>query len=202
VYLRSAGRPQGQPPQKGRPTGRVGSITVPSAAIFDIWDLTRLPEGLSPRQLAELVDTFFAIAPSGSGGLRLTTFPGLRMPVERLPAPLAGSAGTDLLYITSANRSRHLTGTGDSPAHWRADGLRTEFGDEPGFVILEHPDEAAARARYPQHLPMSTTIEPYGSLSVDAVRTVLAGLGFGLALGPGARTRLGLRDYPHSLSKR
>jgi hypothetical protein len=27
------------------------------------------------------------------------------------------------LYITSANRSRHLTGADEEPAHWRADGI-------------------------------------------------------------------------------
>ena len=62
------------------------------------------------------------------------------------------------LYISSANRSHYLTGADDSPAHWRADGLAAEFRAEENFVILEHEDEAAARARYPDYLPMSTTI--------------------------------------------
>ncbi|MDV9189586.1 hypothetical protein R6L23_15420 [Streptomyces sp. SR27] len=30
----------------------------------------------------------------------------------------------DILYITSANRSRQATGARDEPAHWRADALK------------------------------------------------------------------------------
>jgi hypothetical protein len=94
-----------------------------------------------------------------------------------------------------------------------------EFGAEDGFVLLAHSDEAAAPARYPRHLPMSTTIlglhtvirrpgdprphlilERHGSLAIADVRAVLAGLGFGLVIGPKAESRLQLRDYSLHLS--
>jgi hypothetical protein len=45
-------------------------------------------------------------------------------------------------------------------------------------------------------------LERHGSLPVDAVRELVAEFGFGLVLGPRARTRLMLRDYSESLSDR
>ena len=68
------------------------------------------------------------------------------------------------LYITSANRSRHQTGAEDEPAHFTAAGLVSEFGGEERFLVLEHDDEPAARARYPLHSPMSTTILAFHKL--------------------------------------
>ena len=88
-------------------------------------------------------------------------------------------------------------------------------------MVVEHADEAEARAAYPQYLPMSTTIlglhrvsrsrgpsAAFGAGAArvvapsDAVRGVLAEFGFGLVLGPRARARLMLRDYTESLSDR
>ena len=147
--------------------------------------------------------------------------PGYACPSNDFLARALHATGDDLLYITSANRSRHQTGADDSPAHYLAAGLRAEFGDQPGFVVVAHPDEAAARARYPRHLPMSTTIlglhtvvtrpddprphlvlDRHGSLHASAVRAVLAEFGFGLVLGPRAQTRLLLRDYSRGLADR
>ena len=224
---------------KGRPPDQVGSITGSPAALWEVWDLHRLPDGLDPRTLRTLVDTFFALGPFGfrgpaarsvpshltfpEGGISTVQViaPGYGCPSNRFLAQARRACGHDLLYITSANRSRHLTGADDSPAHWRADGLLAEFGDEDGFLLLAHPDEAAARARYPRYLPMSTTIlgfhtvirrpgdsrphlilERHGSLRISDVRAVLAGLGFGLVIGPRAETRLQLRDYSLRLSDR
>jgi hypothetical protein len=224
---------------KGRPPGQVGSITGPPAALWEVWDLDRLPDGLSPRSLRTLVDTFFALGPFGFRGpaadsvpaqLRFTEggistaqviAPGYACPSNRFLGRARRACRDDLLYITSANRSRHLTGADDSPAHWRADGLAAEFGNEDGFILLAHPDEAAARARYPHYLPMSTTIlglhtvirrpgdprphlilERHGSLAIADVRAVLAGLGFGLVIGSRAENRLRLRDYSLRLCDR
>jgi hypothetical protein len=224
---------------KGRPPGQVGSLTGPPAAIPEAWDLRGLPAGLPRRTVLGLVDAFFTLGPFGFRGpaadwvpphlseldedIRTAQViaPGYRCRSNALLGRASRETGDPLLYITSANRSRHLTGADDSPAHWRADGLRAEFGDHPGFTIIEHHDEAAARAAYPLHLPMSTTIlglhrvvampgdprphlivERHGSLPVGVVADVLADFGLGLVLGPRARTRLLLRDYTDRLSDR
>jgi hypothetical protein len=99
--------------------------------------------------------------------------------------------------------------------------LHAEFGDEPDFLVVEHNDEELARVRYPRHAPMSTTVvgfhrvegssgdprpqlilERHGSMHVDDVRSVLDTLGFGLAIGPKAKTRLLQRDYTARLADR
>ena len=161
---------------KGRPPAQVGSITGPPSALPDVWDLDQLPDGLPKRTALSLLDVFFGLGPFGFRGPAAAgipahlTFPegelstaqviapGYACPSNEFLARALQVTGDDLLYITSANRSRHQTGADDSPAHFRAAGLRAEFGDQPGFVVVEHPDEDAARARYPQYLPMSTTI--------------------------------------------
>jgi hypothetical protein len=224
---------------KGRPPSQVGSITGPPCALPEVWDLGQLPDGLPRRVALNLVDVFFSLGPFGFRGPAASsipahlTFPEGAMTTAQVIAPgyacpsndfLARAlqiTGDDLLYITSANRSRHQTGADDSPAHFLAEGLRAEFGDQPGFVIVEHPDEEGARARYPQFLPMSTTIlglhtvvrrpddprphlvlDRHGSLHASVVREVLAEFGYGLVLGPRAQTRLLLRDYSRGISDR
>ena len=224
---------------KGRPPGQVGSLTGPPAALREAWELSQLPTELSRRTVLGLLDAFFSLGPFGfrgpaagwvpshlsepDGEVRTAQViaPGYRCPSNALLAAGARESGDPLLYITSANRSRHVTGAEDSPAHWRADGLRAEFGDRPGFMIIEHVDEPAARAAYPLHLPMSTTIlglhrvvrvphdprphlvlERHGSLPAGLVADVLADFGFGLVLGPRAGVRLALRDYTERLSDR
>jgi len=224
---------------KGRPPGQVGSITGPPSSIPDVWDLSRLPDGLTRASVLRLIDTFFALGPFGFRGPAASdvpehlTFPDAEITTAQVIAPgyacpsndflrrSLRATGDSMLYITSANRSRHLTGADDSPAHWTAAGLNAEFGDEPDFLVVEHPDEETARAAYPGYRPMSTTIigfhrvitvrgdrrphlilERHGSLHVDDVRGVLDALGFGLVLGPKARTRLLQRDYTHRLADR
>jgi hypothetical protein len=217
---------------KGRPPAQVGSITVPPSGIPELFDWSRLPSGLTRRSVLGVIDTFYGTGPFGfrgpaaqhlpehltfvEDGVRTAQViaPGYACPSNAFLSRALLATGDDLLYITSANRSRHLTGADDTPAHWRAAGLRSEFGHEPDFELLEHPNEDAARARYLGYRPMSTTIlgfhrlgtdagdprpqlvlDRHGSMHVDDVRRVLDRLGFGLAVGPRATTRLLLRDY-------
>jgi hypothetical protein len=224
---------------KGRPPGQVGSITGSPAALWEAWDLDRLPDGLDRRAVRTLVDIFFTLGPFGFRGPaaagvppHLTSpegdistaqviAPGYACPSNVFLSRARSGCGDDLLYITSANRSRHLTDADDSPAHWRADGLVAEFGAEDDFCLVAHADEAAARARYPRYLPMSTTIlglhtvirrpgdprphlvlERHGSMPVSDVRAALAGLGYGLVIGPQAENRLQFRDYSRRLADR
>lgn len=218
---------------KGRPLDQTGSITAPPARIADAFDWTALPDALDRDLVQAVFDAFFALGPFGfrgpaapGVGPHLTSrdgdvltaqviAPGYTCPSNRFLAAAAGAVGDDLLYITSANRSRQLTGAADEPAHWRASELRAEFADaiESGtLVLLEHADEQAAHDRSPAHLPMSTTIlgfhrapvmdgrahltlERHGSLGVGGVRAVLDRFGLGVRIAPAARTRLTLRRY-------
>jgi len=224
---------------KGRPASQVGSITAPPSAIPGLWDFDQLPAGLTRSSVLEVVDAFLGLGPFGflgpaaehipahlsfvDAGVRTAQViaPGYTCPSNPFLGRALQACGTDFLYVTSANRSRHATGADDSPAHWRADGLAAEFGDRPGFTLLEHRDEEVARRRYPRHQPMSTsvlsfhqvcfvpgdrrphlTLERHGSLPLADVRAVLAELGFGLVLGRKAGRRLALRDYSVRLSDR
>jgi hypothetical protein len=212
---------------KGRPVDQVGSITTTPLRIPRVYDWSALPDGLRAHEVLGLMDALFGLGPFGfrgpaapdvpdhltqpDSGVRTAQViaPGYACPSNEFLAAALHRAGTDLLYITSANRSRHLSGAADSPAHWRAAGLLAEFGADPRFLVLAHDDEDAARARYPQHAPMSTTIlafhrlagprtlllERHGSLPVDVVRSVVAEFGFEVELGPLARTRLLQRSY-------
>jgi hypothetical protein len=221
---------------KGRPESQVGSVTVSPSRIADVFDWSLLPAGLTRRRTLALVDALYQLGPFGFRGPaadhvpeHLSSFDGPVRTVQVIApgyscvsndflARCLDLADADLLYITSANRSRHLTGADDTPAHWRAAGLREEFGQEEDFVLLEHEDEDVVRIRYPQFQPMSTTIldlhrlgaadpnDPrpqlilnrHGSLHQDVVRSVLDRLGFGMVLGGKAQTRLSLREYPQS----
>jgi hypothetical protein len=212
---------------KGRPVGQVGSITTTPLRIPRVYDWSALPVGLAAHDVLGLMDALFAAGPFGfrgpaaphvpdhltqlDAGVRTAQViaPGYACPSNDFLAASLRAARTDLLYITSANRSRHLSGAADSPAHWRAAGLSAEFGADPRFVLLEHDDEDAARARYPRHAPMSTTIlafhrlagrrtllvERHGSLPLEAVRGIAASFGFDVALGPLAASRLQQRSY-------
>jgi hypothetical protein len=202
---------------KGRPADQVGSITVPPDRIEPLFDWSKLPAGLTRTGTMKVIDALFGMGPFGFRGPAAPglpghlTFegttqviaPGYACPSNGFLTAAIESTGDEYLYITSANRSRHLTGADDTPAHWRVDGLRAEFAEQLHF--LEHPDEEGARAAYPQYLPMSTTIlgfygeglvlERHGSLHVDVVRETLDELGFGLTIGPKAQKRLLLREY-------
>jgi hypothetical protein len=217
---------------KGRPPAQIGSITVPPSRIAELFDWAALPSGLTRRSVLGVMDALYSAGPFGFRGPAAADLPehltcladgvltaqviapGYACPSNPFLARCLDATGDDWLYTTSANRSRHLTGADDSPAHWRAAGLRAEFGHEPRFALLKHADEDAARAAYPRYLPMSTTIlgfhrlgtdggdprpqfvlDRHGSLHVDDVRQILDRLGFGLAIGPRAGTRLTLRDY-------
>ncbi|GAA2010245.1 hypothetical protein JL107_16825 [Nakamurella flavida] len=209
---------------KGRPSGQVGSITGPPELTSTVLNLDRL--SMSRATADAIIAALFALgpfgfrAPAATGLPRLLTSTGGDLTTAQIVGPGHACPSnaflrrawqqTGPLFVTSANQSRHRTGAADTPAHFRADGLPEDFGHVPRFVLLAHPDEAAARARYPLHEPMSVlalhrvtqeagrshlTLERHGSLPVEHIRAVLDEFGFGVTLGPHARTRLQQRDY-------
>lgn len=215
---------------KGRPAGQVGSVTAPVGAELSAFDLGALPPELDPPLVARVVEALTRLGPIGFRGpaaahvpAHLTApahgvttaqviLPGSRCPSNQLLRLAAAAVAPVPLFITSANRSRHVTGAVEEPAHWRADPLRAELGDVPGLIVVEHDDEHEARVRCMHHEPMSTTIlglhhvsvvdgvlhlplERHGSLSVGVVRWVLASLGLGVVVEESAQVRLTARRY-------
>lgn len=217
---------------KGRPRDQVGSIVTTPVRMARLFDWDRLPLGISAAQVFDLMDALFELGPFGFRGpaaahvhahltsvdddVRTTQViaPGARCPSNAFLARAMELTGTEYLYVTSANRSRHVTGAEDEPAHFRGDAIAREFGEDEQFVVLHHASDALARHAHPLHDPMSTTIlafhrlgatsvegrrslivERHGSLPLEALRPIVARFGFDLELGPKARRRLSLRPY-------
>ncbi|MFI6264882.1 hypothetical protein [Micromonospora sp. NPDC051006] len=220
---------------KGRPVDQVGSITAPAHRIPDMFDWSRISPRLPERRVRQLMDALYGAGPFGfrgpaadrlpdhltqhDRGVRTTQViaPGAACPSNAFFERAVAETGVDHLYITSANRSRHLTGAAEEPAHWKVGPLAADFTHLPDLVVLAHRDEAAARAAYPAYLPTSVTLlsfhlpegeweEPpvlivdrHGSLHVDEVRRAAAPLGLQVRLGAGAGERLRVRGYAGAL---
>ncbi|WP_410817782.1 hypothetical protein [Micromonospora sp. 050-3] len=220
---------------KGRPVHQVGSITTAIGRIPGMFDWTRISPRLPVGRVRALMDALYGAGPFGfrgpaadrlpehltqiDQGMRTTQViaPGLTCPSNAFFERALAETGTDHLYITSANRSRHLTGAAEEPAHWKAGALAADFAHLDDLVVLVHRDEAAARAAYPGYLTTSVTLlsfhapegdleEPpvltvdrHGSLHLDDVRRAAAPLGLQVRLAGGARDRLQVRGYAGAL---
>lgn len=151
-------------------------MTTTPLRLSGLFDLDRLPPGLSPATVLGLVDELLCLGPFGFRGpaaahvpdhLTVATadshlvqviLPGYRCASNELIALCLRLCGTDHLHITSANRSRHATGAADEPAHYRAAPLLAQFAGDARLLVLEHPDEDAALLAYPRYAPTSTTV--------------------------------------------
>lgn len=220
---------------KGRPIDQVGSITTAADRIPSMFDWSRLSDRLDADQIRSFMDVVYAQGPFGfrgpaagslpdhltqvDQGVRTTQViaPGAACPSNVFFDLSARMLGGAPLYITSANRSRHLTGADEEPAHWRADGISVDFDHVPGLVVIAHRDEAAARAAYPGYLPTSVTllsfhaprlgptgrpvltIDRHGSLSIEDVRRLADPFGFDVILGASAARRLQVRSYEEAV---
>jgi hypothetical protein len=214
---------------KARPITQVGSVTTTRDRFERLFDWEVVPDELSRDRVLALMDDFFALGPMGfrgpavagvpghltslDGSIRTTQViaPGYRCPSNELLDDVLARCGDDFLFITSANVSSGLTGRVE-PAHYDLGGMQEDFGDREGIVLIGHRDEAAVRASYPLHLPMSTSIlafhkvasdsggrpalvlERHGSLGIDDVREIVERHGFALLIGAGALERLPARE--------
>ena len=210
---------------KGRPENQVGSVTTTRDRVTKLFDWSLLPEGISQEQVLAVMDDLYEVGPMGFRGpaaqgvpdqvasfdaeTRTTQViaPGYRCPSNELLDDILERTGEDFLFITSANVSSGVTGRVE-PAHYDLRGMQDDFADSDGVVMIGHRDEAAVRATYSRHLPMSTSIlafhklaegpalilERHGSLAADDIREIVAAHGFGLVLADTARERLPLRD--------
>jgi tRNA A37 threonylcarbamoyladenosine synthetase subunit TsaC/SUA5/YrdC len=190
---------------KGRPLAQAGSVTTdPERAhlVFD-WD------GVDRPAVEAVMEEFLALGPIGFRGPAAASVPdhltvpddrvrtvqlispGYRCPSNALIGDILGRSGEDLLFITSANTSSTVTRQVEA-AHCEMQAIREEFGHHREAVLIGHPDERAARRRYPRHLPCSTTIiafhrgglvlERHGSLGIDDARAIAARHGFDLTV--------------------
>jgi hypothetical protein len=137
--------------------------------------------------------------------------PGYRCPSNELLDEVLELIGEEFVFITSANVSSTVTGSLEA-AHYDLAGMQRDFGHKEGIVLIGHRDESAARAEYPEHLPMSTSIlafhklteddrgrpalmlERHGSLDADTVRDLVDRHGLGLVFGERGKQRLPLRE--------
>jgi hypothetical protein len=216
---------------KGRPVDQVGSVTTAFERIPATYDWSQLPANVPVERIQALMDALWSRGPFGfrgpaakhvpdhltqvDQGVRTVQViaPGRFCPSNHLFARAVDRLGADLLYITSANRSRHVTGADEEPAHWQGADLAADFAHVGGFLLLEHRDEAAARAAYPGYAPTSVTllsfhavsaergrpvltIDRHGSLPIEEIRPVARWFGFDVTLAPRARNRLRVRSYP------
>jgi len=220
---------------KGRPPLQVGSITTTREYIPDLFDWHQLPQGLHKEQVLALMDAFYEMGPFGfrgpaahhipdhltslaENGIRTTQLiaSGYHCPSNRFLQRALAHLEENYLFITSANISSHLTGQ-EEPAHYEMKEIQRAFEHHQGILMMRHPDEQEARARYPGYAPMSTSIlgfyelhtdergrpallvERHGSLPLDSIADVLDDFGFGYVLGPKAHTRLAQQKYAHGL---
>lgn len=178
---------------KGRPERQVASVFTSKDKIegiadgkHEIFDMSRLPQGMTPEKVVEMMRTFYQMGPFGFRGANaLEGFPHLTSSVKgsdgaevstiQIIAPgyrdiqsndLARRAmeyaSVPVLAITSANFSHTKTGAAEEPAHWKIHGIQKDFGDRDKvnfpFIMVGHDDEAAATAQYTEHDPMSTSV--------------------------------------------
>jgi len=208
---------------KGRPADQVGSLTTTRARIPAVFDWSSLPAGVDAKAVRDLMDDLWRLGPFGFRGPAAPGVPDhlAHLGTTQVIAPgyvcpsnaLFEAAGDPFLYITSANRSRHLTGAVEEPAHWTAEGIAADFAHLDNLLIVEHRDEAAARSMYPDYLPTSVTllsfhtarhapdgravlaVDRHGSLDIATVRRHAARRGFAVTLGEQAQRRLQVRSY-------
>jgi hypothetical protein len=203
---------------KGRPLDQVGSVTTTperTKLAFD-WDAVQLPWSALVATMADL----HALGPIGfrgpaadgipdhltvtDGGVRTVQVisPGDICPSNALVADILDLIGEDILYITSANTSSHVSKQVEA-AHFEIREIQREFGRRDGVVLIGHRNERAIRRQYPRHLPCSTSIvafheghlvlERLGSLDAGTIEAVGKRHGLALAIGPNAGERVPVR---------
>jgi hypothetical protein len=176
---------------KGRPVDQVASLYPPQRVIegldrigrHALFDVDRLPAGMSIEQLLEMMRALYEAGPFGFRGLAtpdvgphltspLTTRDGEALRAVQIIAPgyrdvwsaalvdrAVELAGVPVLAVTSANRSHLLTGRVEEPAHYRIAGIQNDFaGVRFPFVMLAHPDETMVPDGYPHHAQTSTSV--------------------------------------------
>ena len=194
---------------KGRPLDQVGSVTTtPERAnrVFD-WDEVDAaveragrdhgrPQALGPIGFRGPAAAHIPAHLTQHGTVQLIT-PGDRCPTNALVGDVLDLIDEDILYITSANTSSHVSKQIEA-AHYEIREIQREFGMRDDVVLIGHRNERANRRLYPYHLPCSTSIvafdqgelvlERLGSLDADMIDALAERHGLNLRSVP-ARER-------------
>lgn len=165
---------------KGRPLDQVASITTTPEHMFDIFDWSKLPEGLDTEKVQAMMEKFYEIGPFGFRGPatkevvdrhpHLTSVsngeatvqliaPGYHCQSNELYREALELSGESYLAITSANLSKTVKGGVVQPAHNRIRGIQADFGaTTPQAMMVAHKHERWARTKYRHMQPTSTSI--------------------------------------------
>lgn len=158
---------------KGRPLDQVGSVTTTperGKLVFD-WDRVQIPWRALVATMADLhmlgpigfrgpaapsIPDHLTVTDDGVRTVQLIS-PGDTCPSNALVGDVLDLIGEDILYITSANTSGHVSKRVEA-AHYEMRAIQREFGERPDVKLIGHRNERAVRRRYPHHLPCSTSI--------------------------------------------
>jgi hypothetical protein len=158
---------------KGRPLDQVGSVTTTperGKRVFD-WDQVRMPWSALVATMADLhtlgpigfrgpaasiIPDHLTVTDNGVRTVQLIS-PGDLCPSNALVSEVLDLIGEDVLYITSANTSSHVSKQVEA-AHYELRAIQREFGERADVKLIGHRNERANRRRYPHHLPCSTSI--------------------------------------------
>jgi hypothetical protein len=210
---------------KGRPMNQVGSVTTTpekSARVFD-WDQVQLPwsplvavmadlQALGPigfrGPAAKHIPDHLTVTDHGVRTVQLIS-PGDVCPSNALVADALDLIGEDILYITSANSSSHVSKQIEA-AHYEMREIQKEFGHRSDVTLVGHRNERAIRRQYPHHLPCSTSIvafhtgelvlERLGSLDAAMIAKVANRHGLSLKIASAAQERVPVRAYRRPLT--
>ena len=206
---------------KGRPLDQVGSVTTTperTKLAFD-WDAIELPwsalvavmgdlHTLGPigfrGPAAQIIPDHLTVTDDGIRTVQVIS-PGDVCPGNALVGEILDLIGEDILYITSANTSSHVSKQIEA-AHFEIREIQREFGHRDDVVLIGHRNERAIRRQYPRHLPCSTSIvaftsshpprlvlERLGSLDAHVIEQVANRHGLALEIGPKALERVPVR---------
>jgi len=212
---------------KGRPLHQVGSVTTtPERAkhVFD-WDQVMIPWSALVAVMGDLhtlgpigfrgpaaqhIPDHLTVEDKGVRTVQLIS-PGDVCPSNGLVGDILDLIGEEILYITSANTSSHVSKRAEA-AHFELREIQKEFGHRDDVVLIGHRNERAVRRRYPRHLPCSTSIvachqghlvlERLGSLDAAVIEQVANRYGLSLTIGANAHERVPVRRAGRPFARR
>jgi hypothetical protein len=159
----------------GRSGAVTGGVTTGREELEDLFDWSRLPDGLDACRVVAAMDALLAVGPLGlrgpasprvpdhltaaEGEARTVCLiaPGLRCPSNAFLTAALDLTGERLLAVAWPGRVRDGSAAGGGPPVTGAD-IATWFGDVPGLLLLAHDDDAAAQRPYRRYAAAPPTL--------------------------------------------